>query len=110
LGFTTTANQAVVDVAKRAVLLTPLSMPPGAVVVSTSTMVELPNCSWGVEEEEGVKVGVTVVDLVAVTLGDTLGVGEGVPEGDAPGDTVPLLLGVGLGEGSTMPCTYMPAP
>ena len=66
------------------------------------------------------KVGVTVVDFVAVALGETdfvavaLGetvrVGEGVPVGDAPGEMVPLLLGVGLGEGSTMPCTYMPAP
>ena len=93
-------------------------------------MVALFSCSWGVDEEEGVKVGVTVVDFVTVSLRDILGVKEGVLEEDGEwlgvgvkegvlvseepllgvGVTEPLAVGVGLGEGSTMPCTYMPAP
>ncbi len=120
MGFTTTAAQERVDMVRIVEIPTPLSLPPGAVVVSTNTMVELPNCSWGVEEVEGVKVGVTVVDFVTVGLGD--GVVERLTVEEVVGVLVPeepplgvgvselLAVGVGLGEGSTMPCTYMPAP
>jgi len=77
----TTAAHAVVDIAYFAVADTPLSTPPGALVVSTSTTVEPSTCGG---------CGDTVPDTVGVTdpVPDGVSVCEGVCDSDEPCDGV----------------------
>jgi len=76
---------------------------PGAPVVSISTYVELPVCSMGVAEFDGVGRGVplTVLEPVAVPLGLFDGVPErvlgGVRVAEAPPDAVPVGVSLPLG-------------
>ena len=76
---------------------------PGAPVVSISTYVELPVCSMGVAEFDGVGRGVplTVLEPVAVPLGLFDGVPErvlgGVPVAEEPPDAVPVGVSLPLG-------------
>ena len=117
----TAAAHAVVDIAYLAVAVTPAAarMPPGAVVVSTSTTVELSICGCGVESGVGVKEGVGeadgefdlvpdpegVFDIVPELLGDRENVGVGVWLVVAPELGVCVPDGVGLGDGCTTPAT-----
>jgi hypothetical protein len=102
-GAITAAAHAVVDIAYLAVFETPERTPPGAVVVSTSTTVELPTCGCCVASGVRVNVAVGEVDLVAVTLGVCVSVIDGVALPDAPELGVAVLDGVGLGVGCTIP-------
>jgi hypothetical protein len=97
---------------------------PGAPVVSISTYVELPVCTIGVAEFDGVGRGVPLID------GVPLCVPEGVPEEDRVPDGVPdgvydgvaveeredpaeaegVTDGVGEGVGINTPCTYTEVP
>ena len=69
-----------------------------------------PRVRLAVGVEGGVPERVVEGDVVC----ELLSVGEGVKVGLLLGVRVSLppalAVGVGLGEGSTMPCTYMPAP
>ena len=91
-GVSSAAAHAVVDIAKRAVALAPLSTPPGALVVSTSTTAEPATCGAAVGKDEPLPVGVGDTDLVPLGVGDTdvvpLGVGDFEPEDDGVGDGV----------------------
>jgi hypothetical protein len=116
-GAITAAAHAVVDIVYLAVFETPERTPPGAVVVSTSTTVELPTCGCCVASGVGVKDGVGdddgEFDLVPEPDGeldlvpDTLIVGErdgvGVLLVDEPVLGVGVPDGVGLGVGCTTP-------
>ena len=101
---------------------------PGARVVSIRTYVELPVCTMGVTEFDGVGRGVPLMD------GVPLGVPEGVPEEERVQDGVPdgvydgvaveeredpaeaegvtegVTDGVGEGVGINTPCTYTEVP
>ena len=138
MGATTNAAQAVVPIwyssAPAEFTLAAFMLPPGAVVVSTSTTVEFTSCTGdvgrGVGEAERVPLPVGVVDGVPLKEGVIDGVpdnvavldrvpdgveldvkvGEGVDVAVPPADAVLLLVGVGLGLGSTTPCRYTPAP
>jgi hypothetical protein len=90
-----------------AVLLTPLSTPPGALVVSTSTTDELTTCSAG----DGVSDAVVVIDGDVVEVGEIVIEDDGVRVADDPPDGVcefdgvfeGVTLGVGVGVAATMP-------
>ncbi len=97
---------------------------PGAPVVSISTYVELPVCTIGVAEFDGVARGVPLM------VGVPLRVPEGVPEEERVPDSVldgvydgvaveeredpaeaeGVTDGVGEGVGSNTPCTYTEVP
>ena len=124
-GVSSAAAHAVVDIAKRAVALAPLSTPPGALVVSTSTTAEPATCGAAVGKDEPLPVGVGDTDLVPLGVGDTdlvpLGVGElepvddGVEDGelvndcvaadDEPAEADGVALGVGDADAATTPIT-----
>ena len=121
MGEITTAAQAVVVIVYFAVLVTPLSTPPGAEVVSTSTTVELATWEGGVALFEGDTVGLT--DTVPVT--ELVALFDGVPDRepvDVPelvglevkvevGEGVPLLLGVMVGDSDgKLPAEGVPVP
>jgi hypothetical protein len=93
---------------------------PGAPVVSISTYVELPVCTMGVAELEGVcdivpeleEVFDGVVELVLESVTDGVIVTDGVavPVPDAPEDKEGVCERVGVAEGNTTPftCTAVP--
>jgi len=119
-GAMTTAAHAVKDIAYFAVADTPLSTPPGALVVSTSTTVEPSTCGCGVAGAVG------VIDVVPELDGviDAVGEGErepvGVPLGDGDTgsvgvpvrvpDAVALDVGVALADGVCVPVLDRGAP
>ena len=137
VGLDTTTNAAhrVADiVVSRVTDSGPVRLPPGALVVSTSTTVE--PTTWGGDEGVGdgvaddVSVGDGDVEDVPVGDGDAdnvdVGLGVfvaekvagGVPDKDAPKDgvcvtvsaevVVGVTLGVGLGDACTTPWMYTP--
>lgn len=118
-GAITAAAQIVGDSVSLIVAVTDAKtrLPPGDVVVSTSTTVELavsgrPVCEGdgvvnGVPEMDGVPEGVPDGDgeFDLVPEPDPVGekVGVGVPLGSAPADGVPVCDGDGLGDAATTP-------
>jgi hypothetical protein len=99
-------------------------LPPGAPVVSISTYVELPVCTIGVAEFDGVGRGVPLMDGVLLweldVVPDEEGVGDSVPDGvhveeredpaEAEGVKEGVTDGVGEGVGNSTPCTYTEVP
>ena len=97
---------------------------PGAPVVSISTYVELPVCSMGVAEFDGVGRGVPLMDGVPLCVLEGVpeeerepdGVPDGVYDGVAveeredPAEAEGVTDGVGEGVGINTPCTYTEVP
>ena len=97
---------------------------PGAPVVSISTYVELPVCTNGVTEFDGVGRGVPLMDGVPLrvpegvpeeervpdSVPDGVYVGVVVEDREDPADAVGVTEGVGEGVGIKTPCTYTEVP